>query len=295
MNKPPAYQHYAKEWLVDTAHLSLEEQGAYLRLLDHQWVNGVLPTDERDRAKLLSLTLSAFRRIWRRIGGFFPGGLNPALEEIRQEQQKYRESLAASGRLGAERRWHKKDREANGDPNGDPDGLGNGETMRLQSVSASAPNVLKTAVPSEPAGAAPHKHQDDQRAPHAVLMPIIRELFYAPDGKPPADWDEDRDGHIVKMMLKQGHSVDDLEAGIRGLRDLVDQPGVWVQDYHVDFARPHEKLTMRMLYNTRLGQNMPALAVATQAYWSRVNSRRSRASSPSHISDTEALRVARAK
>src|SRR6266566_4681972 len=123
MNKPPAYQHYAKEWLVDTARLSLEEQGAYQRLLDHQWVNGVLPTEERDRAKMLGLTLPAFRRIWRRIGGFFPGGLNPRLEEIRQEQQAYRASLSESGRLGAERRWHKKDRVANGHPTGDPNGV----------------------------------------------------------------------------------------------------------------------------------------------------------------------------
>ena len=96
--KPPSYAHYAKEWLVDTAHLSLEEQGAFARLLDHQWLNTPLPSDERDKAKLLAVTLISFRRIWRRIGQFFPNGANPRLEEIRAEQLAFREQRAEAGR-----------------------------------------------------------------------------------------------------------------------------------------------------------------------------------------------------
>lgn len=102
--KAPAYQHYAKTWLVATAHLSLEEQGAYQRLLDHQWVDGALPESERDRARLLGVTVTTFRRIWRRIGQFFPGGLNPRLEEVRTEQQAYRDRQQAAGRRSADRR-----------------------------------------------------------------------------------------------------------------------------------------------------------------------------------------------
>lgn len=117
-------------------------------------------------------------------------------------------------------------------------------------------------------------------------MPIIRELFYAPDGKPPAGWDEARDGHIVKTLLTAGRSVHDLEHAIRGLRLLVDEPRTWVQDYAVDFARPHEKLTMRMLHNTKAGKDMPVFAVALQAYWRRENTwgrRTDRQSTPTPI------------
>lgn len=117
--KPPAYQHYAKEWLVDTAHLSLEEQGAFQRLLDHQWVNGPLPIEDRDRAKLLAVTVIGFRRIWRRIGHYFPAGLNPRLEEVRREQQEYREQRAEAGRRSAAVRNGKRADEqldANGSP-----------------------------------------------------------------------------------------------------------------------------------------------------------------------------------
>jgi len=35
--KPPAYQHYAKDFLTGTAGMSCAEVGAYIRLLDHCW------------------------------------------------------------------------------------------------------------------------------------------------------------------------------------------------------------------------------------------------------------------
>jgi hypothetical protein len=125
----------------------------------------------------------------------------------------------------------------------------------------------QSSVPSEPASAARGELDSEKPAAHGVLMPIIRELFYVPDRKPPAGWDERRDGDIVRVLLKAGRSVDELEQAIRGLRLLVDQPRLWVQDYVVDFAQPGDKLTMRMLHNTKVGKDMPAFAVALQAYW----------------------------
>jgi len=35
--KPPAYRHYAKDFLAGTADMSCAEVGAYIRLLDHAW------------------------------------------------------------------------------------------------------------------------------------------------------------------------------------------------------------------------------------------------------------------
>lgn len=100
--KAPAYQHYAKDWLVDTAHLTLEEQGAYTRFLDHQWVRAKpLPRLEADRAGLLGCTVEVYQRLWPRLRRFFPGGLNPRLEEIRQEQIAFHDRKVAGGLASA--------------------------------------------------------------------------------------------------------------------------------------------------------------------------------------------------
>src|SRR5437899_3414994 len=75
VNRPPAFQLYARDWLVDTAHLSLEDQGAYMRLLCHQWIEGPLPSNREELARRLGLKsrrMTQFDRLWSRIGHHFP-------------------------------------------------------------------------------------------------------------------------------------------------------------------------------------------------------------------------------
>lgn len=110
--KPPAYQHYAADWLAGTAHLSLEAQGAYQRLLDHEWLNGPLANDPRLLARLLGVSGQRFRSLWADLAAHFPpqpdGQIaNPRLEEERRKQAAYREERARSGARGAEARWGK--------------------------------------------------------------------------------------------------------------------------------------------------------------------------------------------
>jgi uncharacterized protein YdaU (DUF1376 family) len=109
MTKPPAYQHYAQDWLVGTAKLTLEEQGAYQRLLDHQWVGGPLDPDHSELARILGITPRRFTKLWKRLSRHFPvlsgdsGRLaNPRLEAERQKQADYRERQAARGRAGGQ-------------------------------------------------------------------------------------------------------------------------------------------------------------------------------------------------
>jgi len=114
--KPPAFQLYARDWLVSTAALSSAEQGVYMRLLCHEWVEGPLPSDEHILARLAGESLHQFRGIWRRIERHFPalpgGGFgNPRLEAERQRLAALRQERAASGRKGARSRW---ERTANG-------------------------------------------------------------------------------------------------------------------------------------------------------------------------------------
>lgn len=98
MRKPPAYQHYAKDWIAGTAHLTLAAQGAYQRLLDHQWEEGGLPDDLGVLSRFLG-TPKNFGAIWKEIERHFPKGddglrRNKRMEEERAKQLAYRELQA---------------------------------------------------------------------------------------------------------------------------------------------------------------------------------------------------------
>lgn len=114
-NSAPAYQHYARDWLVGTVRLTLEEQGALQRLLDHQWIAGPLDPDPQELARLVGMTPRKFAPLWKRLARHFPpssnghsGRLaNERLEEQRAEQVAYREQQRLAGLLGSSKRWPK--------------------------------------------------------------------------------------------------------------------------------------------------------------------------------------------
>lgn len=109
MNKPPWYPHYAQDWLAGTAHLSLECQGAYKRLTDHQWIDGPLPNDPRRMARLLGVSEKRFASLWRDLAEHFPAApdgrlANPRLERERAARIAYQEIQHRKGLASAEAR-----------------------------------------------------------------------------------------------------------------------------------------------------------------------------------------------
>lgn len=105
----PAYLWYPKDWLSSTrvALLELDEEGAYRRLLDHQWLNGRVPDSCAALARLCGTTEAAMGRIWKAIEHFFEpsadglGGLqNARLEAIRCERDTRRKQKRDAGRKG---------------------------------------------------------------------------------------------------------------------------------------------------------------------------------------------------
>lgn len=96
----PAYRHYAKDWLEGTAHMSLEEQGAYQRLLDHQWERGVLPSEIVKLARLIGVSPVKAKRLWSVLAIHFPSDppTNGRLEEERVKARRFREQRAEAGR-----------------------------------------------------------------------------------------------------------------------------------------------------------------------------------------------------
>ncbi len=96
------------------------------------------------------------------------------------------------------------------------------------------------------------------KSAHAILMPLVRRELWPPDGKPPDDWDERREGSVLKRLLMH-RSVSQIEAAIIGLAKLRDT-------CQVEWLKPGEKCTTRCLYNTRYGMTQ-MFELATQWFW----------------------------
>lgn len=90
---PPSYQFYPSDFEMGTAHLTNEEVGAYVRLLNYQWAMDGLPSDPAVLASLARESPQKFAKIWKSIKDKFPereGGklANKRLEEIRETSRK---------------------------------------------------------------------------------------------------------------------------------------------------------------------------------------------------------------
>src|ERR1041385_1776135 len=78
----PWYRWYPGDWLNDEAVslMTIAQEGAYRRLLDHQWWEGSIPSDLRALAQLTKTTPEAFAAdFWPAISPPFRsgGGLSP--------------------------------------------------------------------------------------------------------------------------------------------------------------------------------------------------------------------------
>jgi len=141
MAKAPAFQFYAADFLTDTAEMTDQEVGVYIRLLSHQWVNGSLHSDPKRLANGVAIGVL---EVWQELEHKFPlcddgRRRNQRLEETRQQQQDYRDKQAEAGRQGALKRWSKgKGSEPNGTPIDDPNSETNGEKIALQSSTSSS-------------------------------------------------------------------------------------------------------------------------------------------------------------
>ena len=122
MNRAPAFQLYADDFLGGTADMSAEEVGAYIRLLCHQWNKGGLPNDPDRLAKMAGLMAvpMASPSLGYVLAKFQPcadGQLrNERLEKVRAESESYRKNQSENGKKGTKTRWE------NSKPNGGANG-----------------------------------------------------------------------------------------------------------------------------------------------------------------------------
>lgn len=107
----PWYRWFPSDYLGDTAHLSIEEDCLYRRLLDLHWKLGHLPADEQMLARLARFPQDKFESAWPQVRPFFrdPGGRKKKLVNSRMQRLladcSYR---IEQKRDAANARWNKK-------------------------------------------------------------------------------------------------------------------------------------------------------------------------------------------
>jgi uncharacterized protein YdaU (DUF1376 family) len=112
--KAPAYLWYPKDYLADanTVLMTLEQEGAYRRLLDYCWLEGSIPDDIEELARLCKgVSADKMSRIWKVVSPCFrkrgKKWVHPRLDAERKKQKANREAKSRAGKLGAKARHSK--------------------------------------------------------------------------------------------------------------------------------------------------------------------------------------------
>lgn len=114
VTKAPAFQFYAADFLADfnVQMMTLEQVGAYIKLLCHAWTEGGLPNDQKRLARLVGCTPNRFKKIWEGVSPCWQERdgklIQKRMEEVRDGLNEHRAKQAQRGRAGAKARWGPK-------------------------------------------------------------------------------------------------------------------------------------------------------------------------------------------
>ena len=119
----PAFLFYPRDWCGSrrVQAMSFAERGMYLELLCEQWESGAVPATPKECAALIGGTMAVWMRAWPKIQSCFnvrrrDGKLvNPKLDGLRREREKFLKAKRDGGIEGARRRW-----KPDGTPIGEP-------------------------------------------------------------------------------------------------------------------------------------------------------------------------------
>jgi len=99
MSKDPSFPFYAQDFLVGTMELTLEEIGAYVKLLAIQWAKGKIP-----KKRLGFFLGSDWEKVWPSIKDkFIDDGeflYNQRLEEVREKRELFKQRQSDNGKKG---------------------------------------------------------------------------------------------------------------------------------------------------------------------------------------------------
>jgi hypothetical protein len=158
--KRPAYQWYPADAESDEVYrlMTYEQEGVYRRLLDHQWMEGSIPSDPQVIASLLpKMARDRFLEIWPLVSGKFrPRGtdrlVNDKLEIQRRELDKYVKGQRVKSAKGvAARKLQAKKPQPAGQPTGQPVVRPESRFGSTSSTPSSTPSVEQKISPAEKA------------------------------------------------------------------------------------------------------------------------------------------------
>jgi uncharacterized protein YdaU (DUF1376 family) len=162
MARTPWMPLYCDDLISSTADMSVEEFGAYMRLLCHCWTRGPIPIDDKVICRIAGCRL----QVWRAIANRFSpcqrddgtNGLSQTrLEMERLKRQRFAEERAESGRRGAAAKWHGS---ANGSANGSSMASHNHNHKRTSSVGSTT--RAREAAPAFGGAGLPRLSQPDE-------------------------------------------------------------------------------------------------------------------------------------
>ena len=153
-SKSPWFAFYPEDYMGGTRLMTLAGRGAFVDLLNHQFLHGSIPTDDRSICRLLGAFPDEWDPIKDEVMAKFPGGKNPRMTKEIQERQEIRQRKIDAGKKGAAKRWKgdsTTNGTANGTANGTTNGTANGTAKLLPSLlpMASTSTSTSTFSPSE--------------------------------------------------------------------------------------------------------------------------------------------------
>jgi uncharacterized protein YdaU (DUF1376 family) len=150
MSKSPAFQFYPTDYLADgnVALMSLEQEGAYIRLLCFCWNEGSIPDDVESLARYCRVDSQKMSQLWNGIKNCFKPMKNfanklihPRLEEEKKKQRKRKQQQ----RDNAKSRWSK---ERSGDATALPTECQPALPSQCSSSPSSSPSSLDKLPPT---------------------------------------------------------------------------------------------------------------------------------------------------
>lgn len=158
MAKRPWFPLYVADWVLATAEMTLEEQGAYIRLLSLQWAEGSISWEPRRVALKLGVSLEHYQaELQAMVEAHFPScddgrRRNPRLEMERKIADEVCELLSERGKNGAKKRWQSNKSDASA----------NAQAMLVDAQSQSQSHTQrdrKKQRPAKPAAPPTHAYQ----------------------------------------------------------------------------------------------------------------------------------------
>jgi uncharacterized protein YdaU (DUF1376 family) len=103
MNKPPAFQFYADDFIAGTITLTHAERGLYILALCLQWNQGGVSTDDLSHLAGSTPTARVLQKFEQGEDGLFR---NKRLEAERKKQSDYRQAQSNNGKASAKARFN---------------------------------------------------------------------------------------------------------------------------------------------------------------------------------------------